>query len=221
MRTGFITRAARETGVTAATAYKWSKEEWFATLIAQMRMERDAALERRTANIYDTVMDQLEDRLNNGDEHVLATGELIRRKVPARDLAAIAKLMFDKRQELRADAAPAMSPETALGRIMDTLREVGKLGTPERAPAVDVVMMEVENGDAVVATVSTDPPTRPAPSPLSAPVKRGRGRPQLSKDEKKPVRRKIASTAGCEKTVMTAKGPMIDLNALRKAASAK
>lgn len=95
--TGSFETASRDTNIPRNTIRYWveSNPNIDAELDALRRVIR-AETAHRYARIAIKATDELLDRLENGDEIINKSGDYVRRKVPARELAFIASIATDK-----------------------------------------------------------------------------------------------------------------------------
>jgi len=89
-------RVSELTRIPQRTLNDWSIQPWFATMLAELRAEKDSELTASYTRIIDVAVEQLLDRLSNGDPYVVG-GEVKRKPVSARDLALVAAITYDKR----------------------------------------------------------------------------------------------------------------------------
>jgi hypothetical protein len=124
---GNVPKAAAMAGVTQASAYKWCKSEWFKKQMRDLVRQQNKGLDTRITGILDTCLSNLVERLDKGDERVFASKDgpvRMHVPVPAKDLAVITGVLFDKRNQLRKEQDPEdSSAESALDRIADRLRQ--------------------------------------------------------------------------------------------------
>ncbi|RQS79760.1 hypothetical protein [Burkholderia seminalis] len=153
--TGKQNESAAIAGVHRITAQKWVKAAWFEKALRQLRRDRDKGLDARITKILDRSLEELEDRIENGDRKVVTVGrgehahiEVENVPVPARDLAVITGVLFDKRAALRKAPDEDENPEmSALERIADKLREAAiQQKAMRNDEAVDVEAHEVAGG---------------------------------------------------------------------------
>lgn len=99
--TGVISKVYELTKVPVATFKKWLTEPWALDLLEQIRNENDQALDAKFTSIINGAVDQIQDRIENGDFVVTRTGETVRKPIGARDLSTIATTNIEKRQLMR------------------------------------------------------------------------------------------------------------------------
>lgn len=101
--TGHFGRTSELTSIPEYTLRQWRKQEWFQDLLKEIRVENNEKIDAKFTDIVDKSLDQLTDRVTNGDFHVLRDGTLIRKPITAKDLSLVAAINIDKRQLLRGE----------------------------------------------------------------------------------------------------------------------
>lgn len=147
--------AAAIAGVHIDTAGKWCRSPWFEKAMRDLKRARDKGLDGRITRILDKALDQLEERIEKGDQRVVVVGrgehahtEVENVPVPARDLAIITGVLFDKRAAIRREPENDDTQVSALERIADKLREVAREQKAlKNDEAVDVEAHEVVEDD--------------------------------------------------------------------------
>jgi hypothetical protein len=99
---------AAATGIPQRTLNDWALQPWFGTLLAEVRAEKGTELDGAFTQIIHAAIEQLLDRLKNGDP-VMVAGQVKRKPVSARDLALVAAITYDKRALAR--GRPESAPE--------------------------------------------------------------------------------------------------------------
>lgn len=96
-------RSGKIAGVSKATIFDWKlRSRWWPELLAYLKRHHDEDLEARTSGILNRALDNVEDRLLNGDEVVDSKNDkVVRKKVGARDAAIVFGTLYDKRQLMR------------------------------------------------------------------------------------------------------------------------
>ena len=99
---GNAAEVARIMNINAATLRTWKTTEWWELMMRRVHLEADEQLDSKFTKIVDKAMEEINDRLENG-EHVYnpRTGEIVRVKPKMRDVAMVAATNLDKRQLLR------------------------------------------------------------------------------------------------------------------------
>lgn len=100
---GNATLTAASLGISRETIFRWKRSNWWNEVITNLRKEEKLVLSAKTKRIMEASMEQLADRLSNGD-HVYnqKTGELIRKPLVAKDLHKITTDMMDRADKLDA-----------------------------------------------------------------------------------------------------------------------
>lgn len=96
---GNASKVEEVTGIPAGTVNYWKTLPWWFEEMEKLRKAEDEQLVSRYTKIVLTTMDKLENRLESGDEVILKDGSRTRKEVNARDLAAIANVLADKRHK--------------------------------------------------------------------------------------------------------------------------
>lgn len=99
--TGNLRATAKQTGVNERTLADWVRSDWWDGLLQTLHAEKGIELDCKLSQIIDRCLDEVGDRLANGDHRIGKDGNLVRVPVPAKDAAIIAAVMFDKRQIIR------------------------------------------------------------------------------------------------------------------------
>lgn len=100
--TGSLSRVSDITSVPLRTLKNWRTEQWWQDMLDRVRIEGDEELDAKFTGIIDKAMEQINDRLQNGDFiYDTKKGELVRKPIGTRDAATVTSLMIDKRQLLR------------------------------------------------------------------------------------------------------------------------
>jgi transposase-like protein len=100
---GTVQKAADLTGIPHRTIVDWRSNSWWSVIEKKVTEELNGTLdELMTASIHKAIA-ELQDRLDNGDKRRQASGKIVRVPLPAKELAAIASLLFDKRAALRGE----------------------------------------------------------------------------------------------------------------------
>lgn len=99
---GNIAEVSRVLDVNAATLRAWKQTEWWNEMLNRVHDEKDEELDSKFSKTIDKAMDEINDRLENGDFVLNAkTGQVSRVKPKMRDIAYVTSMQIDKRQLLR------------------------------------------------------------------------------------------------------------------------
>lgn len=117
----------RITAIPYNTLLSWKKQEWWDKLEQQVITARNKELDTMMTNIMHKSMDELQDRLEYGDEvYNYKTGEMVRKKVGAKELATIVSTVWDKRELGRGNAtsrSESISREEGLEKIEEQFKK--------------------------------------------------------------------------------------------------
>lgn len=98
--TGSLRKTSLVTGVPLSTIHGWAHSDWWQTLSDSLRTQYRAELEAKIRTIVFQNLEQLADRLANGDVAITKGGNVIRHPIKARDLVFMMGTMFDKHKAL-------------------------------------------------------------------------------------------------------------------------
>lgn len=134
--TGVLARTSELTGIPYRTLQLWKKEPWWQDLLYEIRAENNEKIDVKFTEIIESALDQLSDRIKNGDHHVLRDGTLIRKPVAAKDLSLVAAINVDKRQLLRGEPTSRSEaigkveegPVNRLEKLAETFENLARLG---------------------------------------------------------------------------------------------
>lgn len=150
--TGVYKEVEKLTGVPASTVRVWMREQWARDLLDEIRGENDQAIDSKFTQIMHSALEQLSDRVENGDVKVLKDGSTLRVPIAARDLAIVTAINVDKRQLLRGKPTSRSEQVTENSRLQKLEQMFLKLAKPVvRKPVEiqDVDFVEVKNEDSV------------------------------------------------------------------------
>lgn len=100
--TGNAARTSEITGIPACTIRQWKRREWWLEVMRRIQREKDDELDVKITKIIDKAVDQINDRIVNGDYiYDNRKGELIRIPVKAKDAANVTATLVDKRTSIR------------------------------------------------------------------------------------------------------------------------
>ena len=101
--TGNSKQAQKYCIVPANTIRYWkANASWWPEAVAYAKQQKQEELDAKLTKIIDLAVDQVEDRLINGDE-VLTKNGIERKKMSGKDAATTGAILFDKRQLIRGD----------------------------------------------------------------------------------------------------------------------
>jgi len=98
---GTIKAVARATNIPYTTIATWKRSEWWLTMVSAAHEKHDEHLDAIFTNTIQSIGEQLQDRVKNGDYRLSKKEELIRVPMSGRDLAVSGGITFEKRSLLR------------------------------------------------------------------------------------------------------------------------
>ena len=102
--TGSLKEVEKLTGIKRATLDVWRhKSDWWPLAVEEARRTKQEELDASFTRIIHKAIEELEDRVRNGDEVILRNGEKERQKVKARELAGVIAQIYEKRALMRGD----------------------------------------------------------------------------------------------------------------------
>jgi len=138
------TEASRATGIPRTTIRQWIEAEDSDLILDELRHAIRATCGHKYAQIALKAANELIERLDNGDEVLLANGEYARRKVSARDLITITSMAADRHALVTGTSALHGKANQALNLIVDKLAQAMQAN---RAPnkEADQAQLPVDN----------------------------------------------------------------------------
>jgi len=94
----------RLTKIPAATIKDWKTQDWWVEKLELVHTSIDQDIVSKQTQIVDKALEQIQDRLQNGECILTRTGEIKRKPVSMRDANIVATTVVDKRQLLRGKA---------------------------------------------------------------------------------------------------------------------
>lgn len=119
---GNLADSARRLRVRYVVALRASKEPWFGEELFSLEQQLKIGQKARLDKLLGKAIDQLEERLEHGDEVSTKDG-IVTIAVKARDLAAIAAILTERRDKLDDATKPAVgAPKGRMESLADDLR---------------------------------------------------------------------------------------------------
>lgn len=111
MVTGTSRKASRICGVPEGTIRWWkARSLWWDSTMAECRRKKQDELDAMTTNVIHKAVEQIEDRVQNGNTRRNKDGEEVNTPMTAQELSMVVGILFDKRQLIRGD--PTSRTET-------------------------------------------------------------------------------------------------------------
>lgn len=124
---GQVKRVAELAKVPESQVYKWRKEQWFQDCLREIRTENNEKLDVSFTEIIEEALEQVKDRVRNGDFVQNAKGELLRKPIPAKDLSLVVAINVDKRELLRGEpTSRAAVSDNGVTKTVDRLEKLAE-----------------------------------------------------------------------------------------------
>jgi len=102
LASGNMSLTSVATSIPLVTLNKWKVAPWWKQMVDDIRSEENLQLDSKLAKVVNKSVDQLMERVENGDYMFdQKTGQLVRIPIKARDAAKITSDMIDRRQMLQ------------------------------------------------------------------------------------------------------------------------
>jgi hypothetical protein len=128
---GKVSLVAAATGVPEETIHRWKAQDWFKTMVTDVRSQSNVEVSGRLRMVIDKSVNVINDRLEHGDfQYDPKKGTFVRKPVGAKVAADILAKSIDKQMMLdkieSAPTADASKIEDRLKAIQDKLLEVSR-----------------------------------------------------------------------------------------------
>ena len=92
------------TGVPTQTIRHWRTMDWFKDLVSELQREDDHEADAKLTKLFNKALDNVVDRLENGDFMFdKESNSFVRKPLATKDVIKIADTMFDKRRLIRGE----------------------------------------------------------------------------------------------------------------------
>jgi hypothetical protein len=146
--TGNSRRTAEITGYPEGTIRAMKTTEWFHELQSRIIKEQDEELGTKLTQLIDKAVDNINDRLDDGDYFYDAKNEMLKRKpMTGKDVAIVGAILVDKRQLLRGQPTSRVekvSQEDVLGKLAEQFRQMATTKTVEHEPVKEPAPIDAE-----------------------------------------------------------------------------
>jgi hypothetical protein len=146
MLNGNMRIVSEVTSVPYDTLCDWKKQEWWATVVDELRAAAKAKRGTKLSHIVDVSLELVQDRLEKGDWiYNQKTGQLVRKPVSLRDVAQVTNNLMDKQIQLETLADKVDNNKTTVQETLAMLaKEFQKLNrNKQKTDAVDAVIKEL------------------------------------------------------------------------------
>lgn len=139
---GNAAEVARILGISATLIRTWRTQDWWNEMLNRVHDEKDEELDSKFTKTITLAMDEINDRLENGEYVCNAkTGEITRVKPKMRDIAYVTNMHIDKRQLLRGkptSRTEKVSSEDRLTKLaLEFAKFAGSKDVTEEAEVID------------------------------------------------------------------------------------
>lgn len=110
---GSLPEVARKRKISLKDLYNMSHQSWWQVEFTNLQREATILLKVKLSRIINVTLDQLEDRVVNGEYKIDNEGKERRVPVQAQVLASITNVVFDKKKQLEEQATGIVTGETA------------------------------------------------------------------------------------------------------------
>lgn len=127
---GTLAETSRRTGLTIHQLTKMSREDWWKRELAGIQREQTAMENVRLSKLYGQTLDQIEERLEEGDQiYNRMTGETETVPVSVDGLVKIGKMLFEHRQLVREAPTQIISEKGSdkLEKLAEKLEALGQI----------------------------------------------------------------------------------------------
>lgn len=132
--TGDTEKAELICGVPGRTIRDWMREDSWEHLVNEAKRLKQSELDAKFTKIIHRAVDEVADRLDNGDEVIAKDGTKVLRKLSGREAAWIAAILSDKRAILRGEPTSISKRQNSrehLSEVQKQLEMVGKEVNPD------------------------------------------------------------------------------------------
>lgn len=146
-------RTAEITKIPEATIRSWKTTEWWNEINHRIVLEQDEELASNLTKTMDKALEQINDRLENGNYVYNAKlDKLVRKPADAKELAAVTAISLDKRQLLRGlptSRTERVSQDERLKGLANQFAQFVKAKQVEQIPEEEFVEEVVEDEEVV------------------------------------------------------------------------
>ena len=138
---GNVAEVARIMNMKATTIRQWKMSEWWHEMLSRVHDEKDEELDSKFTKTIDKAIDEINDRLVNGEYvHNPKTGITVRVKPKMRDIAYVTSTHIDKRQLLRGKPTSRTEKVSSDERLSKLAKEFAKfVGSTDITEEVEVI----------------------------------------------------------------------------------
>jgi hypothetical protein len=143
--TGSLARTAEFTGIEYSTLRRWKTEPWWNETVKRVIVEKDEELDRKMTQVIDTAVNEINDRLVEGDFiYDMKLGKVVRTPAKLKDLTGVAAMSIDKRTALREKVKTRQVQDSMDERLAKIAASMEALTNQTRGRVVRTVIAEAE-----------------------------------------------------------------------------
>ena len=141
---GNLREVSRQSGVPYNTLLSWKKQEWYHSMMSDIRAAARAEMTSKMSRIVDKALAAVEDRIENGEKILNnKTGKFITKPVVLRDVARVASDLLGKQVKLEELASKeAHKDENISDTLQQLAKEFARFNRKDKAEVVDVDFKE-------------------------------------------------------------------------------
>lgn len=153
---GNASRTEEITGIPSYVVRKWKQQEWWPQIIDRIRQEKDDELDTKLTKIVDKAVEEINDRVEQGDHFYNAvTGEIIRKPMDGRELVVIASTFLGNREKLRSKQGVSSAQTSIQERLERIAQDIRKLVAGGNNVIEGEVITDATEADSIPATDET------------------------------------------------------------------
>lgn len=135
--TGNARRVSEICKVPEGTVRAWKTTEWWHEIMSRIQQEQNDELDSKLTRLVDKAVDEINDRLENGDfVYNTKMDKLIRKPIGAKDLSIVAAVTVDKRQLLRGQPTSRVEKVSENEKLMRLQAEFKKFALAKEVTSV-------------------------------------------------------------------------------------
>jgi len=127
--TGTSVKAQKYCGVKADIIRHWkTRSDWWPDLFTTLKKQKNDELEASFTAIMESAVDQVADRLDNGDSKVQKDGSILKVPMGGKEIAIVLSIMYDKRALLRGDVTSRVEKKdsNAMALLQSKFEDIAK-----------------------------------------------------------------------------------------------
>ena len=129
--------ASKHTGIPAQTIRTWTKTQWWAEMVQEIRKRHQDRLDGKFTAVIDKLYDELIDRIDNGDEiWDSKSGQIIHRAMSGKDISMIMDKIIEKRALMRGEPT-SRTANMSVDKKMEELQKKLEERTKKQQEAIE------------------------------------------------------------------------------------